>query len=92
MLDWPSACCFKWLLQSCWEHSVYWPFERCITFMEQSERRQTSIDAEARPSEERMASTVEVFDQENFDAVAYINEMFPTGKRFGALRFITDQN
>lgn len=41
------------------------------------ERQQSSAEAGSRPVKE--SSGLEVFDQEGFDAVAYINEMFPTG-------------
>lgn len=43
------------------------------------ERIQSSSDAGPRPSVASPRNASDVFDQENFDATAYINEMFPTG-------------
>jgi hypothetical protein len=45
------------------------------------ERIQPTSEAVARPSNESQSKPKDVFDQENFDATMYINEMFPTGRR-----------
>ena len=41
--------------------------------------QQHPSEVAARPSNEQTSKPKDVFDQDNFDATAYINEMFPTG-------------
>ena len=41
--------------------------------------QQSPSEVAARPSNEPLSKPKDVFDQDNFDATAYINEMFPTG-------------
>jgi len=42
--------------------------------------QRNSSEVVARPSSEPLSKSKDVFDQDNFDATSYINEMFPTGK------------
>ena len=46
------------------------------------ERQQTSTKASTTATEEVTSNSVDVFDQDDFDATSYINEMFPTGCSF----------
>lgn len=43
------------------------------------ERSMSSGDAGPRQSPPAQTKAADIFDQETFDATAYINEMFPTG-------------